>query len=131
MSYNGSNSNSSDDDDLDEKSVIPPTIRFWILLILSIPSIICSFLVLWLLLSNREQRRSLNQRIIIIQLIGGLIFLLTHVPIYLSYLRLGYVWPQTPAMCQLCWFVGDTYNDTMTILMAWASFERHILVFHD
>ncbi|CAF3894339.1 unnamed protein product, partial [Rotaria sp. Silwood1] len=58
-------------------------------------------------------------------------YLLTHVPIYLNYLRLGYVWPQTPTMCHIWWFVGDGFSDTMTILMAWASFERHILIFHN
>jgi hypothetical protein len=43
---------------------------------------------------------------------------------------LSYIWPQTPAICQLGWFVGDGYIDTMTIRVAWASFERHILIFH-
>lgn len=131
--------NLSDDDDHDEdhdydndntESLLPPTIRFWILLICSIPSIICCLIVLWSLFTNREKRRSLNYRIIIIQLIACLIYLLTNVPLYLNYLRLGYVWPKTPAMCQLWWFVGDGYADTMTILMAWASFERHIFIFH-
>ncbi|CAF1052484.1 unnamed protein product [Rotaria sordida] len=137
FSYNNEFLNLSDDDDhddhddFDDDSAISPTIRFWMLLIPSIPAIICSFTVLYLLLNNREHRRSLNHRVIIIQLTGGLIYLLTHFPIYLNYLRLGYVWPQTPAMCQLWWFVGDGYADTMTILMAWGSFERHILIFHD
>ncbi|CAF3040471.1 unnamed protein product [Rotaria sp. Silwood2] len=134
FSYNDEFFNSSDEDnhdDFDAESAISPTIRFWILLISSIPSIICSLLVLCLLLSHQEHRRTLNHRVVIIQLIGGLIYLLTHFPIYINYLRLGYVWPQTPAMCHLWWFVGDGFSDTMTILMAWASFERHILIFHD
>ncbi|CAF4949538.1 unnamed protein product [Rotaria sp. Silwood1] len=131
FSYNNEFLNSSNEDDFDENSVIPPMIRFWILLIFSIPSIICSIVILYLLLNHKEHRRSLNHRVVIIQLIGGLIYLLTHVPIYLNYLRLGYVWPQTPTMCHIWWFVGDGFSDTMTILMAWASFERHILIFHN
>ncbi|CAF4920064.1 unnamed protein product [Rotaria sp. Silwood1] len=107
FSYNNEFLNSSNEDDFDENSVIPPMIRFWILLIFSIPSIICSIVILYLLLNHKEHRRSLNHRVVIIQLIGGLIYLLTHVPIYLNYLRLGYVWPQTPTMCHIWWFVGD------------------------
>lgn len=123
--------NTSDLNVTHKGSVLSPVIGFWILLIFSIPSMICSLSVLWLLLNNPQNRRSLNHRVIIIQLIAGLIFLLINVPLYLNYLRLGYVWPQIPAICQLGWFVGDGYIDTMTILMAWASFERHILIFHD
>ncbi|CAF4624369.1 unnamed protein product [Rotaria socialis] len=34
-------------------------------------------------------------------------------------------------MCQLWWLAGDGYSDTMTILKAWALFERHIFIFRD
>jgi hypothetical protein len=130
-SLQNSSSLNGSEDSLDGGVSLSPTVQFWVLLVFSIPSIICSLYVLWLLFSNPEFRRSLNYRVIIVQLIGVLIFLLTNVPLYLSYLRLGYVWPQSPAICQFGWFVGDGFIDTMTILVAWGSLERHIFIFHD
>ena len=52
------------------------------------------------------------------------------VPLYLNYLRLNQVWPQLPSLCLLWWFSNNCLHETITVLLAWATFERHILVFH-
>ncbi|CAF3986749.1 unnamed protein product, partial [Rotaria sp. Silwood1] len=52
------------------------------------------------------------------------------IPNLLSFFRLGHVWPETPLNCYVWWFVGTANYNTIGMLMAWASIERHILVFH-
>lgn len=121
----------TDEADFNENTVISPVLRFWILVVPLVPSVVCSLFVLWFLLRKAEYRCSLIHRTVIIQLIAGLIFLLISIPIYLNYLRLEYVWPESPALCQVWWLLGELYQETMTILMAWGSFERHIFIFHD
>ncbi|CAF1669759.1 unnamed protein product [Rotaria magnacalcarata] len=53
------------------------------------------------------------------------------IPFYLNYTRTGNIWPQTPASCLFWWFAATDISNMINILMAWASIERHILVFHD
>ncbi len=51
--------------------------------------------------------------------------------LYLNYLPLGFVWPQSSTMCFASWYIGNAFSQTIVILLAWISIERHILVFHN
>ncbi|CAF1949418.1 unnamed protein product [Rotaria magnacalcarata] len=53
------------------------------------------------------------------------------IPFYLNYLRINYVWPPIPVTCILWWFSATGISNLTNILMAWASVEQYILVFHD
>lgn len=110
---------------------IPYNVRFWLLLISDIPSLACSIFIIWAFIIDRTLRYSLAHHPLLISNLFVLIYLLIDVSFYLNFTTIGYVWPQHPAMC-LTWRFADiaTYSGCC-ILVAWASIERHILVFHD
>ena len=110
---------------------IPHNVRFWIILPFYVPSIICSFFVLYHFLVDRTSRQALHNHVIIILLLMNLIVQLTSFPWILNYYRLKYVWPQTRSFCLTWLFIDEALYITTTLLFAWATFERHILIFHD
>jgi hypothetical protein len=71
----------------------------------------------------------LKFHLFIVLLIVGLFSQVVDVPNLLSFLRLGHVWPQTLISCYVWRCVGTAGYITIGILTAWASIERHILVF--
>ncbi|CAF3864813.1 unnamed protein product [Rotaria sp. Silwood1] len=105
--------------------------RFWVILIFEIPSIICSLVLLYYFCFDRTLRQCLNNHVFTILLIVGLFSQTIDIPNILTFFRLGHVWPQTPLNCYVWWFVGTANFNIIGMLMAWASFERHILVFHN
>jgi hypothetical protein len=109
----------------------PRPLRFWLLLIFDIPSIVCSLFVLYHLLFNRTSRYALHNHTIILLLTIALIFQLTDIPFYLDFIRRGIVWPQNPARCLIWWSIDLGFYNTAALILAWSSIERHILVFHD
>ncbi|CAF5036316.1 unnamed protein product, partial [Rotaria sp. Silwood1] len=75
----------------------------WLLIIILIPSIICSFLHLYHLISKRTLRVALNNHPIIALICTTFFIQLIDIPLYIHYLRLGYVWPQTAVYCVIWW----------------------------
>jgi hypothetical protein len=69
------------------------TAQFWILLVFSIPSLICSFVQIYYLCFDRTLRQSLNTHVITVLLIFGIFSQTGDLSNYLTYLRVGYVWP--------------------------------------
>ncbi|CAF2595001.1 unnamed protein product [Rotaria sp. Silwood2] len=110
---------------------VPPIACFWIMLIFLIPSLVCSIFLLYNFFFDRKLRHALNNHVIIALLIVGLFSLLLDVPNYLNFIRLGYVWPQLTIICYLWCFVDLSCFNLLGFLMAWATIERHILVFHN
>ena len=111
---------------------LPRPVRFWLLLLLDIPSVACSFFVIYHLSLDRAMRSQLHHHIIVVILLFGLAIELIDIPLHLSFIvRSGIVRPSSLVVC-LMWWLADlgSYNG-ITIFMAWGSFERHILVFHD
>ena len=110
---------------------LPRPIRFWLLLILDVLSIICTLVVLFHLIGQRKLRQSISNHVIIILLVFGLATQLIDVPFYLAFIaHHGLVVPSTPAICLVWWFAALAMYNGGTVLMAWAAFERHIVVFH-
>ena len=110
---------------------LPASVRSWLILIIEIPSLVCSIILLYYLIFNQAIRKSMNNHVIIALLIIGLFSQLIDNPFYLNYLRLGYVWPQIPFSCFIWWFAATGISNMTNLVMAWASIERHILVFHN
>lgn len=107
------------------------TARFWILLLTDFPSIICSFILLSYFFGNRTARCALNNHVIVLVIIYGFGTQLVDTPLYLGFIINSGVKPSVPSICLLWWVVAfGTYN-TVQILMAWASIERHLLIFND
>ncbi|CAF1620977.1 unnamed protein product [Adineta steineri] len=110
---------------------LPISISFWLLIIFNVPSLICSLKLLYHLINDNSLRKSLNNHVIIALLVIGLFSQLIDIPFYLNFLRIGYVWPKISLSCLLWWFSATGISNITNLLMAWASIERHILVFHD
>ena len=106
------------------------SIWFWLYLVPLIPSILCSIFVLYHLLAQRALRNAINNHVVILMLSFGLFLEVTDIVWFIHYYRTGTALSSTPAFC-LCWsFVDAAGYVTVTMLMAWASIERHILIFH-
>jgi hypothetical protein len=112
------------------ETLLPRSIRFWLLLVFDIPSVACSIFLLYHLFVNKTLRRVLNNHIIIVLLLVNFVSQLIDTSTYLNYLRSGKVWTSTPAMCIVWIIAGYQFYVFSTLLVALASIERHILVFH-
>lgn len=131
MATNTSNENDTSTNNYSSEFSLPPSIRFLLLIIFDIPSLTCSFYLLYYLITDRNLRKALNNHAIVVLLFLGLFSQLIDIPFYLNYLRIGYVWPQINFSCILWWFAATGISNIINLIMAWASIERHILVFHD
>jgi len=131
-SINMADENSSNDTDLSssDDDSIPNNIRFWILLFLDIPAVSCTIFLLYHLLLKRQLRQALHNHIVILILINILMCQLFDMPFYIVFYHLGYVWWQAPAFCLFWWLMDTGPLSFCTILLAYGSFERHILIFH-
>lgn len=120
------NTNSSSIDEVP----IPRIVRFWLLLFLDMSAVCCTAFLLYHLLFKRQLRQALHNHIVIIILMNILLSQLFDISFYIIFLRLGYVWWQTPAFCFFWWFMDTGLYSMLTILLTYGSFERHILVYH-
>jgi hypothetical protein len=105
--------------------------RFWLFFFSFLLSIICCLFVLYHLLFDRVLRRTLNNHVIIVLLFNTLLYQLTSIPLHLSYYFLSTVWPAAPQVCLIWMFIDGGLFTLALILVAWASIERYILIFHD
>ncbi|CAF4527378.1 unnamed protein product [Rotaria sp. Silwood2] len=110
--------------------LIPHPIRFWIFLISLITTLACSIFVLYHLLIDRTLRNALNNHVIIVLLFNNLMYQLIDIPLSLSFYHLGNVWPASPILCLFWMFIDETFLSLSLILVAGASIQRHILIFH-
>ncbi|CAF2628752.1 unnamed protein product [Rotaria sp. Silwood2] len=100
------------------------------MLIIEIPSLLCTLFLLYYLFSDRTLRLALHNHVIMILLVLTLVYELIAMPLYLNYFRTATIWPSLPGICLMMWMIGFGCYNTCTILVAWASIERHILVFY-
>ena len=85
-------------------------------------SLLCSFFVLFHFLSDRTLRQALNNHIIIILLFIGLIYGIASV--------LLDTWKFTLSFAHFWTIIDYLHYSTRLVDFAWASIERHILIFH-
>ncbi|CAF1060857.1 unnamed protein product [Adineta ricciae] len=110
--------------------MISDSARASLYLITIIPSIIASIINLYYLLCDRTLRTAFNNHVIILVLLFVLIFDSTTVIWSIHFYRSGIVLVSNPAFCMIGTFIDSTVTVIITYLMAWASIERHILIFH-
>lgn len=106
------------------------SIRFWPLLIMDIPSIICSVGLLCVLFGDRNLRNALHNHVVILLLLVNLVSQFVDNIAYLLFLRLRIVWPSTPTMCIIWILAAYQFYVTSTLLVVLASIQRHVLIFH-
>ncbi len=114
----------------DEPFSLSRSVCFCLISMVNIPSTICSLLLLYHLFTKRHLKIVLHNHMIMVLLLAILMIQLIDMPLYLKYLYLGFVSPATAAMCFFWWYIDIAFYDTVVILLAWTSFERHILIFH-
>lgn len=110
---------------------IPPIFRFWSYLFFEILSLIFTLFVLYYLLIDRILRQALHNHVIIVLLFLGLIYEFTDIPWILYYNHTGVPMFQTPVFYIFWVFLDYAFYSLQIALFAWATIERHILIFHD
>ena len=108
----------------------PRPLQFGILLFVTIISIPCYAFDLFHILSNRTLYSALNNHVIVLLLVSNAIQTVTDVPLQLIYWYTGIIWPQSLSFCLFLYFIDLYFFTSSFLLLAWASFERHILIFH-
>ena len=80
--------------------------------------------------SPRNLRTTLSTHVIVVLLLLNFVQLTLDIPLALQYLKTGVVRPSVEIICNTWMFIDEFTYYLSLILMAWASFERHILIFH-
>jgi hypothetical protein len=111
--------------------VISNTVTFWVYLIFLIPSIIGSLSFICYVLFNRIVRNAMHNHVITIVIFIGLIYQVTIYPWMLYYYRYEGIWHRSVIFCTIWSFIDWGLYFIQTILFAWATVERHILIFHE
>jgi hypothetical protein len=105
--------------------------QFWFTLAFEIPSLICYFFVFIYIFTHNNQRQGLhNHAIIVLLFIAFFIVLFDYSWTVDSYRHEGQVWIASATFCKIWWLFDFGFYDACTVVLAWASFERHILIFH-
>jgi hypothetical protein len=102
----------------------------WLHIVPLIPSLIVTAFVLYHLLKSRALRTSLNNHSIILMLLFGLIMELTDTVWFIHFYRTGAAVSSTPEFCLAWAYIDSSLFVSASLLMSWASVERHILIFH-
>jgi hypothetical protein len=106
-------------------------IGFWIDLVSSVLSVVCSSFALYHLLFIRALRRALNNHVIIVLLSVGLTRSVSRLPSGIYQFFYGVPLIQTYTFYLFLFFLDYALYVLQIILVVWASIERHILIFHD
>ncbi|CAF0881651.1 unnamed protein product [Adineta ricciae] len=111
--------------------MIPDEIKFSLFLIFYIPSTLCALFVLYHLLFDRTLRQALHNHVIIALLVICLLADGTLYPWMLYYYHNKNTWNRSMIFCTIWGFLDWSLYILHTMLFAWATVERHILIFHD
>jgi len=87
--------------------------------------------VLYYLLFDRNLRHGLNNHVIIVLLIIGLIVEVTDYSWILYWYQYKGVWERSVIFCTIWGFIDWCCYAAQGVLFTWATIERHILIFHD
>ncbi|CAF1392861.1 unnamed protein product [Adineta steineri] len=109
---------------------IPYIIRFWLYLIFLIPSVLCALFCLYHFLIDRVLRKALNNHVVMLILFLGVFLNLTDIVWYIDFYRTGRPLSLTEAFCMTWTYIDYAVFVSITLLVAWGSIERHILIFH-
>ncbi|CAF1474917.1 unnamed protein product [Adineta ricciae] len=107
------------------------TAQYGLYLAFLIPAILCSLFVLYYLLFDRALRQALSNHVIIVLALIAFIQQMTIYPgIVYFYSRNG-IWERPLIFCEIWGLLDWGLYIVQTMVFAWATVERHILIFHD
>ncbi len=104
-------------------------VRFWICLTFSIPSALCSILIL-MHFYHEKRNLSIHHHLTILLTIISFVQVTTQIPVSMAYYRFGEVIPAISAFCTWWGWWDCSLNGASRFTMAWGSIERHLLVFN-
>jgi hypothetical protein len=105
-------------------------VKFLLLIIFQIPAIFISIIIFLYFTIDRIARAKPRNHIWLVLLTLNFFYLITDLPLSMSYFYQGKVWPESNAYCIWWAWYEFSLNNTGLYLMAWASIERHLLIFH-
>ncbi|CAF3328959.1 unnamed protein product [Rotaria socialis] len=109
---------------------LPRPIRFWLMLLFNVPSVICDFCIIMHIMMNRRRRSALHNHAIFIVILFNLPVQIIDINFHLLFLHYGSVQPPKPIVCLIWWLNDYGFYIGGIMVMAWLAIERHILVFH-
>ena len=112
------------------ESTLTRYLKFAVLLVLEPPALVCNSFLVYSLLSNGHLRTALQHHVILALLLVTLLSNLIEIPRVLHYLLVGVVRPESAVGCLIWQWCDYLLFALANMLMLWASFERHLLVFH-
>ncbi len=103
--------------------------KFWLLLILSIPSALCS---LFIIIHFYRKPKDLTpyHYLTIVLIVTSFLQVTTELPFAIAYYRRGQVIPASNAFCTWWNWWAFALQGILRFAMAWGSIERHFLVFN-
>jgi len=105
--------------------------QFWFSLSFHVPSVICYVFVFAYILMHKTQRQALhNHSVLLLLFISFIIVIFDYSWTLDAARRGGHVWLSSTIFCRIWWLLDFGFYDACTVILAWASFERHILVFY-
>ena len=105
--------------------------KYSLYLLVLIPSIVCCLIVLSYLVFDRALRQALHNHAIIIILFLTLIQQVTIYPWMIHFSIREGEWQRSLIFCEIWTYLDWSIYITQMILFAWATMERHILIFHE
>jgi hypothetical protein len=104
--------------------------KFWILLVLSISSSICTIFI-FIYFYRERKKLTLHHHLIFALVTISFIQMMSDFPFQITYYHYGVVMPSSDGFC-LWWNFWDySISGAPLFVMAWGSIERHILIFHN
>ena len=126
-----SENNDTTPSDAATASGLTHSIKFAVLISLEFPSIFISLLIFGYFGYYRRTRITDYNHSMLLLLLINFLQVLVDLPMPINFFRLnGLVRPATSAFCTWWIWFEFSLNTTSGVLMAWISFERHILIFH-
>ncbi|CAF3515314.1 unnamed protein product [Rotaria sp. Silwood1] len=110
---------------------ISRSVQLWLYSISNILSISCCIFVLFYLLFDRTLRTELHNHVIIVLLFLCLCYESICIPFILYNYHFDISWQTKPILYTFWSSIDIVLNRSQLIILAWATIERHIFVFHD
>ena len=122
--------NATDADTLEDNRATLHRIKFWILLVLDIPSVLLYFLIFVFFITHRTLLRVIQHRGLFVLLFINFFEAFFGLPMNIHFFYRGRVSPATAVFCTWWNFFDYILNVSSQFLMAAISVQRHILVFN-
>ena len=121
--------NNNDTDTLSEDKIVLHRVKFFLLVVLQIPSIFICLSLFFFFITHRILLQNRCNQALQILLMVNFIQVTCDLPMVVHFYRLGRISPATAGYCTWWTFLEYTLNGANEFLMATISVQRHVLIF--